>query len=386
MSWDRRHRQLVLAAGVLTMTLIAAACGTAKANWRDGLALPSTSAAAGKDPLTTKPTKPKAGARRTTPTAPSTNKPSRTVPRSSASAPDPPSRPTPTSRTPRTTAPHHTPRPTTSTRPRPTEHPTPTRPPSTAAEPAADRPIVAYYGAGTHLPVLGVLGQSDPEVAWSRLESEAAHYERPGRPVQPAFELIATIASATPGPDGTYRRRQPASVLDRYLKVVRRHHGLLILDIQPGRSDFLTEAKALRPWLLQPDVGLALDPEWRMGATELPGKVIGSVSAAEVNTVSAWLEELVVNHHLPTKVFLLHKFRATMIQDEPALANRSHLREVVNMDGFGTPHEKLSEYAEFAAATPFQMGLKLFYHQDIDLLAPSSVARLDPVPDLIDYQ
>jgi hypothetical protein len=231
-----------------------------------------------------------------------------------------------------------------------------------------------------------VLGEGSPEHAWSRLAAQAAAYARPGEPAPlPAFELIATIAQAGPGPDGKYREREPAVVIDRYLRTVRAHHGQLILDIQPGRSDFLTEARALEPWLRQPDVSLALDPEWRMGPGQVPGKEVGSVSAAEVNTVSAWLERLVVRNHLPPKLFLLHKFRATMLQDESAIAKRPYLYEVVNMDGYGSRSIKLPEYHEWAAGQ-FPVGIKLFYHQDPDLLTPADIRALSPAPVIVDYE
>ena len=74
-----------------------------------------------------------------------------------------------------------------------------------------------------------------------------------------------------------YRTRQPARIIDRYLRTARRHGMLLLLDIQPGRADFFDEAARLERWLREPDVGLALDPEWRVGPGEVPGQVIGSV-------------------------------------------------------------------------------------------------------------
>ena len=46
-----------------------------------------------------------------------------------------------------------------------------------------------------------------------------------------------------------------------YLQVVHAHGAMLILDIQPGLGDLLADAKALEPWLVHADVGLALDPE-----------------------------------------------------------------------------------------------------------------------------
>ena len=90
-------------------------------------------------------------------------------------------------------------------------------------------------------------------------------------PVLPALELIAVIANADPGEDGMYRTRQPDAVIRRYLRAARRHKMLLVLDIQPGRSDFFTETTRLRRWLREPDVGLALDPEWHVAAPAGPG-------------------------------------------------------------------------------------------------------------------
>ncbi len=245
--------------------------------------------------------------------------------------------------------------------------------------------IVAYYGSGDS-PGLGVLGQSDPETQWSRLQAQADQYRTPGRTVLPAFELIAETAQAAPGPDGLYRSRSSDATIARYLATVRRHHGMLILDIQPGRSDFLTEARAFEKWLDQPDVGLALDPEWRMGPGQVPAQEIGSVSAQEVNTVSAWLDRLVARHHLPQKLFLLHKFTSSMITDQSALVDRRHLAEVINVDGFGTQTDKLEKYRKFAAESQFPVGLKLFYRQDEDMFTPRQVLGLSPAPDVVDYQ
>lgn len=319
--------------------------------------------------------------RKPTATAPRSS-PAQTTPAQSptdpptTSHPPPPTshRPVPTSHAPTPSSPHK--RPTT---------PSPSADPPRPASPFVHRQIIAFYGCGT-APALGVLGEGTPGHAWSRLAAQAAAYNRPGRPAPLlAFELIATVAQAGPGPDGKYREREPAAVIDRYLQTVRAHHGLLILDIQPGRSDFVTEAKALAPWLRQPDVSLALDPEWRMGPDQIPGKQIGSVSAAEVNAVSAWLERLVVSHHLPDKLLLLHKFRSTMLRDQPAIVDRPHLYEVVNMDGFGSRSVKLPEYHKWAAGQ-FPVGIKLFYRQDPDLLRPADIRQLSPAPVIVDYQ
>ena len=54
------------------------------------------------------------------------------------------------------------------------------------------------------------------------------------------------IANADAGDDGMYRARQEDAVIRRYLRAARRAKALLLLDIQPGRSDFFTETTRLR--------------------------------------------------------------------------------------------------------------------------------------------
>ena len=76
-----------------------------------------------------------------------------------------------------------------------------------------------------------------------------------GAPVLPALELIAVIANADPGEDGMYRTRQPDAVIGRYLRAARRAKALLLLDIQPGRSDFFTEATRLDAGCASPTSG-----------------------------------------------------------------------------------------------------------------------------------
>ena len=163
------------------------------------------------------------------------------------------------------------------------------RSPSSRAAGARSCPdyrVVAYYGAPQDKQ-LGALGIGSPAAARARSSTKQAKgYERKSRPVMPAMELIAVVAAAHPGEGGRYNLRQPDSVIRRYLKAARKAKALLILDIQPGRSDFFTETKRLRKWLKEPDVGLALDPEWRMGPGQVPGQVIGSVSAREVNATT----------------------------------------------------------------------------------------------------
>jgi hypothetical protein len=247
-----------------------------------------------------------------------------------------------------------------------------------------DKRVVAFYGAPQSRE-LGALGIGSPDAAARRLARQARAYER-RRPVLPALELIAVIANADAGEDGMYRSRQPNAVIRRYLRAARRHEMLLLLDIQPGRSDFFTETARLERWLREPDVGLAVDPEWRVTAPEVPGQVIGHVDAREVNATSAWLAQLVARHDLPQKLFVVHQFTDDMVDDE-ALRRREELAMVLNADGFGSRPVKVSKYHAFTRAAPtFHQGFKLFYEEDAGLMTPRQVLRLRPSPDVVVYE
>ncbi|MCY3910544.1 MAG: hypothetical protein OXF99_03470 [bacterium] len=62
-----------------------------------------------------------------------------------------------------------------------------------------------------------------------------------------------------------------------------------MLDLQPGRSDFLTQARIYEEFLRLPHVGLELDPELRLKSQQVHLAHIGTVDAVEINLVSEWL-------------------------------------------------------------------------------------------------
>ena len=245
--------------------------------------------------------------------------------------------------------------------------------------------VVAYYGAPQD-DELGALGIGTPASAARKLERQAKAYATKQRPVLPALELIAVIANADAGEDGMYRSRQTDAVIRRYLRAARAAKALLLLDIQPGRSDFFTETLRLRRWLREPDVSLALDPEWRVQAGEEPGQVIGSVGAREVNATTAWLDQLTARNRLPEKMVVIHQFTDDMV-DDTALKPRENLQIVLNADGFGGQAVKRSKYRAFTRQAPgFEPGFKLFYKEDLDLMTPRQVLRLRPPPDFVVYE
>ena len=245
--------------------------------------------------------------------------------------------------------------------------------------------VVAYYGAPQNHE-LGALGIGSPDAAGRRLRKQATTYARKTRPVMLAFELIATVANADAGEDGLYRTRQSDDVIRRYLRAARRAKALLLLDIQPGHADFMDEVRHLDRWLREPDVGLALDPEWHTPDAQ-PGSVIGSVTAATVNDVSAHLAKIVRDGNLPEKLFVVHQFTANMIRGKAQVLQRPGLATTMNVDGFGDRANKVAKYREFTHdGTHFRRGFKLFYEEDSGLMRPRSVVALQPPPDLVVYE
>jgi hypothetical protein len=246
--------------------------------------------------------------------------------------------------------------------------------------------VVAFYGNPAH-DELGILGIGTPASAARKLLAQAKPYARKTRPILPAMELISTVATFDAGPDGKYRRHERAATIRRYLKAARKVGALLVLDIQPGGADFFAEATRLEKWLKEPDVGLALDPEWRVQHGQIPGKVIGSVSSREVNATTAWLDQLTAEHNLPQKLLILHQFTFGMLKDRSAIKPRKNLAMVINADGFGSRVVKSAKYEAFQKGTPeFHEGFKLFYREDAGLMRPKQVLRLRPPPDVVVYE
>jgi hypothetical protein len=249
-----------------------------------------------------------------------------------------------------------------------------------------DRRVVAFYG-NPRDDELGALGIGTPWQAARRLVRQARPYARRTRPVLPALELISTVATAAPGPDGLYRDHASDATIRRYLTAARRIGGLLILDIQPGRQTFGPEVERLARWLSEPDVGLALDGEWHVGSGDLPGKVIGNVDADVVNATAAYLSAIVREHDLPEKLLLVHRFTFDMLSRDDRLAQYPGVQTVVNVDGFGSQVVKVAKYRAFAARTPrLRRGFKLFYNEDVDLMSPREVLRIRPRPDVVVYE
>lgn len=247
--------------------------------------------------------------------------------------------------------------------------------------------VVAYYGIPGTSNILG--RTNDPDADAAGVERQARAYAHFGRPVLPAFELVTTIAAPDPGPQGTYSTPLAPSTVARYMAVAHRHKLLLILDFQPGRGQFLPDVKRYARFLLDPAVGVGLDPEWKLGPGEVPAQELGSASAASINAVSSYLSRLVARHRLPQKLLIIHEFRTSELPDRNKIAIRPGLATVLQMDGFGPVKTKLDTFRTVTRhAARFHIGFKVFLRQVDDpvLMTPKQIMSLRPQPEYVSYQ
>ncbi|NYJ18035.1 hypothetical protein [Nesterenkonia sandarakina] len=252
-----------------------------------------------------------------------------------------------------------------------------------------DRRFVAAYGA-PGIPALGVMGEGSPEDAAERVKFYAEQYqEHSEEPVQPAFEIITSIAISEPGVDGNYTNALDPEVIEPWVDLAAEEEIYVVLDLQPGHASFLDQAQDYEELLAQPHVGLALDPEWRLSEGQRHMEQIGSVTAEEINQVSDWLAGLTEEHELPQKLLVLHQFKHAMITDREDIdTSHEELAILLHADGHGTPSMKTETYESLQRdlSEDIWLGWKNFYDEDSPTFTSAQTFALDPTPWFVSYQ
>lgn len=239
-------------------------------------------------------------------------------------------------------------------------------------------------------PGMGKLGIGDLDERVDEMEERGAEFAG-GRDVLPVLELIATVVHPTPGADGMYRTYIPESVIQDHLDAARRHDGILLLNIQPGRADFIDEVKHYEKWLVEPDVGVALDPEWAVEEGQVPGTVYGRTSGAELNEVAEYLSDLVEENGLPEKVMVYHQVHPGVVRDELDMEEFPGVVEIKSVDGIGAATDKIKTYNLVNETKPDFVvpGFKLFFEEDLvlgPLMTGDAVLALQPQPEYILFE
>ncbi|MEX1124238.1 MAG: hypothetical protein WEE53_01110 [Acidimicrobiia bacterium] len=250
------------------------------------------------------------------------------------------------------------------------------------------RRYVAFYGH-PETTGLGVLGHQGPEETLARMQAFLTEYAADGYQIIPTFEMIASVASAKATDDGDYSFEWPISTFDQWVRVAEENGMYVILDLQPGREDFLTQAKQYEELLRLPFVGLALDPEWRIEPDQVHLVQTGQVTAAEVNTVVDWLADLVRDNALPQKMILIQQFQDRMILDRETLKQRPELQMVIQMDGQGPIPTKDDTYGFLTEGTEdahWRWGWKNFFEMDPETASPAYTIAKVPTPIFVSYQ
>ena len=249
------------------------------------------------------------------------------------------------------------------------------------------RHLVAYYGtpggAG-----LGVLGRDDVTTTLTLLSEQAQAYRELDPEVEtiPVFHMVTTIADAYPGDDEDYNHRVSHETIRQWIDGGHAAGGWSVLDIQPGRADLDAGLDLIEPFLWEPDVHLAVDPEFMVSDEEVPGDQLGRITGSQINRVQARLDRIgrATGQH---KILVVHQFDGRMIEQKEEILHYPFVDLVWDADGFGGPWAKMADYDQYSEEHGFEYGcLKLFYDHDEPLMTPEQVLALEPPPSVIIYQ
>jgi hypothetical protein len=194
---------------------------------------------------------------------------------------------------------------------------------------------------------------------------------------------VYATAQSDPGRQGLYLLYVDEETLREYIQLACENDLLIFLDLQIGRSDVRSELTKILPYLEQPHVHAALDPEFAMPPGEVPGESIGSLDAADVNAAQALLQDFLRKGDLPDKILVVHQFTQNMLTNPELIDDLPRVKLVIDMDGFGPAEIKRVKYGWYAAPAEYS-GIKLFFHHDTDLMSEQEVLELNP--DVIIYQ
>ncbi len=251
--------------------------------------------------------------------------------------------------------------------------------------------VISYYG-NPLVAQMGILGEHEPEEVIRRLRAQVDAYRplSPDREVVGAIHFIYAVAQERPGAEGLYLLRMDDGLVQKWVDLTRANGLLLFLDIQFGRSTIDRELPHVLPFLREPHVHLALDPEFAWGPDEYPLIDIGHIDAAVINRAQDLLEALTIEYRLPNKILVVHQFRPDMITNKAMVLPSQRVETVIDADGFGPRGVKLAQWNQVIRDEKVQRpGIKLFYKQDAKLdrvMSEAEVMALTPAPQVIIYQ
>ena len=252
--------------------------------------------------------------------------------------------------------------------------------------------IVAYYGHPSSKR-MGALGEFPKAEMLRRFKSQVDAWKKadPSVPVVPALHMVSVVAQGEPGTAGKYRTITSDDKVNEVYGWAKEAGAIFIVDIQVGQDDIRNILPRF-DWILKnPDVHLAVDPEFYMRNGVKPGAKIGTMHAADINYVTEHLAKLVKQHNIPPKVLIIHRFTRPMVTNYRDVKLRPEVQVVMHMDGWGAPWLKFDSYRDYVVDEPVQFtGWKNFYHNDTKkgdpLVTPQQLTKLHPAPLYSQYQ
>jgi hypothetical protein len=199
--------------------------------------------------------------------------------------------------------------------------------------------VISIYGH-PDVCAMGELGCHPPEDAARVALALAREYDEANgaRDAIAAFHLIVDVAQAEPGADGRYLEQMPVERIEEWVEVARANGMLIFLDIQVGWTDLMEGVERLEPLLRESFVHLAIDPEFATKSRGVaPGRVIGTLTAGEVNAAQYFLAAIVREHRLPPKILVIHQFTQGMLKDPEDFEDVPEVDLTIDMDGYGPP-------------------------------------------------
>lgn len=222
----------------------------------------------------------------------------------------------------------------------------------------------------------------------------------PGKPYVALYGNVVTAdlgllgeqdADASAGADGSYSTKGDVADIEPWVKKAQDEGVYVIIDLQSGREDSLTQAKAYEKLLKYPNVGLAVDPEWRLEPDQQPLQQIGHVDAEEINETQDWLADLVKENDLPQKIFTLHQFKTLSLPDRSEInfSTRPQVATLLHADGQGSQAQKQDTWGVLKQdlSDDAFLGGKNFIDEDQPMLTPGqTMQQVKPTPSFISYQ
>lgn len=249
--------------------------------------------------------------------------------------------------------------------------------------------IITYYG-NRAAPSMGILGQHSLQELETKLREQARVFDELNGDagVTLAFDYIYLVADGSAYPYSHYTPRM--YLFEEALAFAERKGFLSFIDLQLGYRDIEQEIRRVLPYLLKPNVHLAVDTEFYMRRRGgVPGDTLGSMDAVDINQIQSIMQQYIREHNLPDKILKVYQFDPIMLTNKDQLSvGAPMVKLLINADGvgFGGVEGKIHDYRQYAGEKRDALGIKLFLQWDARLISPEELMALDPRPNEIVYQ